>query len=63
VSVSPATATVPEAFTPDDRTPPIVEGERGGPVVEAERGGRSRTRLVALDGACVLAFALSGSPG
>ena len=56
--VSPATATVREAFTPDDQTPPVAEGESGRQVAGVEPGGRSRTRRIALVGACLLAFAL-----
>jgi hypothetical protein len=44
-------------FKPDDQTPP-VDGEGGGQAVGDEPGGRSRTRRIALVGACVLAFAL-----
>jgi hypothetical protein len=58
VPVSPATTTVREAFKPDDQTPPVADGEGGGQVAGDEPGGRSRTRRIALVGACVLAFAL-----
>jgi hypothetical protein len=58
VPVSPATASVREALIPDDRTPPVADGEGGGQVAGDEPGGRSRTARIALVGACVLAFAL-----
>ena len=51
---SPATATVREAFKPDDQTPPVADGEGGGQVNGDEPGGRSRTRRIALVGACVI---------
>ena len=58
VPVSPATTAVREAFRPDDQTPPVAEGEGRGQVAGDEPGGPSRTRRIALVGACILAFPL-----
>ena len=58
VPVSPATAAVREAFTPDEPIPPVAGGEGSGQIAGDETGGQPRKQRVALVAACVLAFAV-----